>query len=1849
MSRTKNINLLILFFTIISSLLPAFCYEQNAVIFNKSKNLWVWHTIKDVYIYWLDTEKASYYNIYWKEIESDKWSKINKQFITQTQFTLNISSINSNLIDIRVQALTKENTILINYIIKNIEIDLGSKESLKKQKLTEYSKNYVTSNDDFLNYQSMSISDIQYFLENVVNGGSFLSDFKTEDIDGVVRSAAEIIFNASQNYHSYDITPDKINPQVIITTLQKEQSLIYMNSKPDDRVLLKAMGYEDPSFYGFAQQINAGTWQLRKNWQEIETFGQKIGWGVDITKLSEDGIFVTPTNIATADLYVYTPYVGATWGGSYGGNYLYSYIFYNSFNFGSSAQIPTVETKPASAIIKTAAILNAKITDNGSSNITERRFDWGTSENDNNWSSDNWVSDDPSSSYYGDINVSGDLFWFNLSNLNPGTQYYFRAWAKNNSGWAEGEILSFETIASIKPVLLYPNNNSHQSCKITFEWEPVPNASNYKIYIKAPGWTSFESGSSNGNTSYDYHPKDEGEFQWKVKAYVNGEWSDYSEEWTFYFDGLNAPELEFPNNNSNISETQPTFQWNSVSCAENYLFEIAKDINFSNKVKTQYDILNTYFQIDESLNPGNTYYWRVRSGKPIGNWSDIFSFSIEQEEYVTVPNRPSGPSTAKVGQPLSFSTGGSSSNLENPVEYQYKWGDGNTSSWGASSRNHSYNSSGSFQIQSRARSQVNTNVVSDWSSAKTVSISYCNLTIAVNPAGSGTVAKSPDKTNFEYNESVTLQAFGAQGYQFDHWGGDLSGAENFETVIMDQDKQVTAYFDETMETVSTPSTPTGPSTGEVGESLSFSTGGAASNLDHSVEYQFDWHNGTLSSWGSSTRSHSFTSPGSKTVKARARSQHNTSVVSNWSNTITVQISQNDYITLIQPNGGESWQVGQQKLIEWESSGTSGTVKIQYSTNAGANWSIITSSTSDDGQYRWTIPNTPSTNCLVKLSDTDGSPVAESSEYFEITSEPAISITSPNGGETWQVKSQHSIRWDSEGTSGAVTILYSTNSGTSWHTIVSGTSDDGQYLWTVPNEPSSNCLIKISDYDGFPIDQSDHYFTITSAQEDPEISRSPQTLNNTCIVGHNALDQSFEISNSGGGTLSYSIRDNCSWLSCTPNSGVLASESDIITIHYTTSDLSPGNYSAVITIKDSNASNSPQTVSVSLTARPKPETNIITNLSPGTYIADSLDEGDPYYIDRDYTISNIPAAFEKLLWIQTANDDKEETSNPFISFDASRDVTVYIAYDGRAISKPSWITQQFSNTGQSIGVSEVKVERLYLWEKEFQSGTIQLGGNKASGAVFDGTHISNYVVLIKARELDPPDIAVSPSSYHFGIVKVNETKDHSFSIHNTGEKSLNISSVSIDGNQSDQFSIKEGAGSFSINPDYTHELIISFRPQTAGEKTAYLKIYSNDPDENPKVLTLVGTGEAEPPEISISRYEINFGELAIEESRTEMLSILNAGGSTLNVTSLSISGDHSDQFKFFNNHASFSLSVNESHDLHIQFSPTSAGEKHAILNIVSDDPDESKEEIALIGNGIEYVPEVHVVPTACQFDNTAIGSSQFSAIHILNSGKALLTVSKSQITGADSSQFFIQSGAAPFNLEQDSTHTMNIGFSPTSAGDKTALLNLACNDPDHSQINIPLQGSIATSVEFIQFNAEQVGEHVKLLWTTRSESNNAGFDIQRANDKKGGDWEKLAFIKGNGTSNSMIVYEYMDETISEPGEYIYRLKQINLDASFSYSPVTSLRVNPPATFALHQNYPNPFNPGTIITYHLTKATHVRLEVYNILGEKVATLVDEYQKPGFYRQEFNAEQLQAGIYVYKIKAGEFTQMCKMTLLK
>lgn len=213
-----------------------------------------------------------------------------------------------------------------------------------------------------------------------------------------------------------------------------------------------------------------------------------------------------------------------------------------------------------------------------------------------------------------------------------------------------------------------------------------------------------------------------------------------------------------------------------------------------------------------------------------------------------------------------------------------------------------------------------------------------------------------------------------------------------------------------------------------------------------------------------------------------------------------------------------------------------------------------------------------------------------------------------------------------------------------------------------------------------------------------------------------------------------------------------------------------------------------------------------------------------------------------------------------------------------------------------------------------------------------------------------------------------------------------------------------------------------------------------------------------------------------------------------------------------------------------------------------------------------------------------------------------------------------------------------------------------------------QGQSSSSplpVELISFRAEIVDNVVILNWITATETNNYGFEVERStNNNNSYDWELIGFVNGSGNSFSEKEYEFIDS--SPPSkELTYRLKQIDTDGTFTYyeemisidaTILTGVKeYQMVSEFRLYQNYPNPFNPSTLITYSIAEQSSVILQVYNVLGEIMETLVNENQESGYHSVRFDASNYENGVYFLTIRSFSIesrklhTDTKKMLLIK
>jgi len=245
---------------------------------------------------------------------------------------------------------------------------------------------------------------------------------------------------------------------------------------------------------------------------------------------------------------------------------------------------------------------------------------------------------------------------------------------------------------------------------------------------------------------------------------------------------------------------------------------------------------------------------------------------------------------------------------------------------------------------------------------------------------------------------------------------------------------------------------------------------------------------------------------------------------------------------------------------------------------------------------------------------------------------------------------------------------------------------------------------------------------------------------------------------------------------------------------------------------------------------------------------------------------------------------------------------------------------------------------------------------------------------------------------------------------------------------------------------------------------------------------------------------------------------------------------------------------------------------------------------------------------------------------------------------------IDNDLAEFKFNGTSIHTWSWSAGATGSGSQ---LQLAANDffgataqdqmyvDDYSIVDLNV-----VPVELTSFTASSSGSTVNLKWNTATELNNSGFEVQKKSANS--EWTNIGFVAGFGTTTEPKAYSFTDDKIAA-GNFTYRLKQIDFDGSYEYSNEINVLVSAPIKYRLDQNYPNPFNPSTSIKYSVAQDGFVNISIFNLLGEKVATLVNSSILAGNYEVNFDASQLTSGVYFYSIEAGSFKAVRKMLLMK
>jgi hypothetical protein len=177
------------------------------------------------------------------------------------------------------------------------------------------------------------------------------------------------------------------------------------------------------------------------------------------------------------------------------------------------------------------------------------------------------------------------------------------------------------------------------------------------------------------------------------------------------------------------------------------------------------------------------------------------------------------------------------------------------------------------------------------------------------------------------------------------------------------------------------------------------------------------------------------------------------------------------------------------------------------------------------------------------------------------------------------------------------------------------------------------------------------------------------------------------------------------------------------------------------------------------------------------------------------------------------------------------------------------------------------------------------------------------------------------------------------------------------------------------------------------------------------------------------------------------------------------------------------------------------------------------------------------------------------------------------------------------------------------------------------------------------------EGVQVDWETGMEYGVAGFNVLRS-FREDGDYVKVNEELIPSSPNGL--YNFIDKEVAAGRIHYYKVENVDIDGTTSLHGPVKAEAPVPKDFRLAQNFPNPFNPNTTIRFDLPKVAQVKLEVYNVLGQKVRTVLDQRMEPGYHEMTWDSYndqgmRVSSGVYYYRISAGEFQDVKKMALVK
>ncbi|MCH8033697.1 MAG: hypothetical protein IH950_08080 [Bacteroidetes bacterium] len=948
------------------------------------------------------------------------------------------------------------------------------------------------------------------------------------------------------------------------------------------------------------------------------------------------------------------------------------------------------------------------------------------------------------------------------------------------------------------------------------------------------------------------------------------------------------------------------------------------------------------------------------------------------------------------------------------------------------------------------------------------------------------------------------------------------------------------------------------------------------------------------------------------------------------------------ITVTSPNGGENWQIGTTDTIHWNDN-ISDNVKIQLF-KSDTLYSLIRSNTASDGSYTWTIEETipPGSDYKVKISSIGNDNVFDFSDA-NFTLSYNITVSSPNGGESWQSGTTQSITW-TDNISGLVKIdLY--KAGVFNSIITPSTESNGSYGWSIP----------------FEIQEGSDYKVLITSLDDPDIFDFSD--NNFTIVGN----QVTVTSPNGGENWLLGTTEPITWTDNFTENVKIELEKGGILIHTpTTSTQSDGlynwnipaslpegsDYKIKITmegngnVSDYSDANFTLSFNITVTSPNGGESwqagttqqihwtdNIAGKVKIDIYkggvfhssIKDTTNSDGTYNWDIPF---DFPEGSDYKVLITSLDDPTlfDDSDDNFTIFLVSLITVIY----------PNGGEEWYTGTTQTITWSDNLTEnvRIRLW---FFGNFITVENSVPSSGSYDWDIPLNF----------PPN--------EFYKVWINSVIDTTIEDYSDGEFSIETTAINITSPNGGEIwqagSSHQITSTDNFNDDVKIDLYkggvfdSSIKDTTASDGTYNWNIPYNIQGGSDYKVKITSLGNPDVFDFSDNNFTIVANQLTVTSP--------NGGESWQIGTDQVITwvDNFSDNVK---------IQLFKSDTLYSTIRVSTASDSSWSWNNISETiPPGSDYKIKIISLGDSTIFDFS--------DNNFTLFAQEITVTSPNGGENWLLGTTEPITWADNFSVNVKielyKGGTFYSLivnstSSDGVRNWNIPISLPEGSDYKIKITMLGNNNvfDFSDSVFSLSNEIAVTSpngnEFWQTGTTQI-----ITWV-----DNLSVAIKIELYKNGNFYSEISASTPNDGSKPWDI----PSNVATGSDYKIKITSIDIadffdfsDADFTINDITGVEYitnEIPDEYILFQNYPNPFNPSTKIEFGLVEHSSVSLKLYDIIGQEVAVVIDNESLPaGMFRYDFIASNLPSGIYIYylivksNVSDKTFNQPKKMILLK